>query len=970
MQRQATLVNTVQKTVFGDSSTSFFQVSQSRNVCIFCAARSSGKLRRPQYQSLHSSHSPATALGNDTTSREDSDSLPVYNESWGHFRSHGGSRARGANLQDVPSKRDPIDHSRQWMHVKRRQNSEPETSMELHRANTAELSGPPLISNTSKTLARFRVGQQKYIKAKDPSFVGFQEARKLDGSQDSVDESDKPTIVIRKEPVRKDRDAPLHSSPSGKEFRKVRFNSRTSRSRATHEASAIRVRKDTSSPQASRGWGAWRSLDLDKSSTESNNEPLSSDISRNQDDDSTPSSITNLPTVERSRSESTARPVPSTTRDSQTRRKISPPSFKSDSMPDDLVARKQARKSRPRNNDFEDDFDEDEESRAERRLQRRREKAAQKARAKAAVTTPISLPIFISASNLASLLKVKIEDLMAKAKSLGFDKMPNDHILDAEASGLIAEEFNFEPTFDKVNHNDLQARSPPEEKSHLPPRPPVITIMGHVDHGKTTMLDWLRKSSVAASEHGGITQHIGAFSVEMPSGKRITFLDTPGHAAFLSMRQRGANVTDIIILVVAADDSVKPQTIEAIKHAKAANVPIIVAITKVDKEDANVERVRQDLAQHEIYVEDFGGDTQVVAVSGKTGQGMTELEDAAIALADIIDMRAETDGQAEGWVLEATTKKAGRVATVLVRRGTIAPGSYLVAGSTWAKVRVLRNEAGVQVRSAGPGTPVEIDGWRELPDAGDEVLEAPDEHTAKSVTDGRIERAETERLAVDVAAINESRRLAQARLDREEQIAKGQAVDEEEERPSVKELCLIVKADVYGSVEAVVDSVSALGNEEVRPNILRSAAGAVNQSDIDHASAANAQIISFNIPVESSIARAAADAGVFIIEQNIIYKLADDIKDKLSDMLEPLTTSRVVGEAEISQIFDITVARRATLPIAGCKVRNGSVAKHAKARVSRNDETVFDGMYRCSSNVAKMEYQLTPHRHSLLSQEP
>lgn len=329
--------------------------------------------------------------------------------------------------------------------------------------------------------------------------------------------------------------------------------------------------------------------------------------------------------------------------------------------------------------------------------------------------TPIYLPEFIGVGNLAGALHIRLEDFTDKMQDLGFQDVSNDHILDAETAGLIASEFNYEPIKDQTENLDLVARPPAEDKSLFPLRPPVVTIMGHVDHGKTTLLDWLRKSSVAATEHGGITQHIGAFSVQMPSGRTITFLDTPGHAAFLDMRQRGANVTDIVILVVAADDSVKPQTIEAIKHAQAAQVPMIVAVNKVDKDDANVDRVKQDLARYGVEIEDYGGDTQVVCVSGKTGQGMETLEESAVALADVLDMRAELDGPAEGWVLEATKRKAGRVATILVRRGTLHKGDIVVAGTTWARVRALRNEAGVIVDSAGPGIPVEVDGWKDQP---------------------------------------------------------------------------------------------------------------------------------------------------------------------------------------------------------------------------------------------------------------
>jgi translation initiation factor IF-2 len=494
--------------------------------------------------------------------------------------------------------------------------------------------------------------------------------------------------------------------------------------------------------------------------------------------------------------------------------------------------------------DYDDEANE-EELRAVKRRERKREKLAKKRTAKhtQAPAIPILLPEFISVANLARVLKVRIEDFIQKMEELGFQETRYDHVLNSETAGLIAMEYNFEPIADHSQVEDLRARSPVEDKSLLAPRPPVVTIMGHVDHGKTTILDWLRKSSVVASEHGGITQHIGAFSVPMPSGKLITFLDTPGHAAFLSMRQRGANVTDVVVLVVAADDSVKPQTIEAIKHAKNANVPMIVAINKIDKEEANAEKVKLDLARHGVEVEDFGGDTQVVCVSGKTGQGMGDLEESIVTLSEILDIRAETTGSVEGWVIEAATKKEGRVATVLVRRGTLRRGDVIVAGSTWARVRRLRNEAGVEVPEAGPGTPVEVDGWKEQPDAGDEILQAPDEGRAKSVVGFRLERAERFKLAEDMEAINESRRAEQERrADPANGTGEGKVkAERQEDGGKFKEVFFIVKGDVSGSVEAVLNSVLALGNDEVRPHVLRSGVGPVGEFDVEYAAAAKGE---------------------------------------------------------------------------------------------------------------------------------
>ena len=586
----------------------------------------------------------------------------------------------------------------------------------------------------------------------------------------------------------------------------------------------------------------------------------------------------------------------------------------------------------------------------EEKRQRKKERAARKS---GAPPTPIILPEFISVNNLATILRVPMETFGAKMDELGFKETNHDHILDGETAGLIASEFNYEPSVAQTQRRDIYARPPVEDKSLLHPRPPVVTIMGHVDHGKTTLLDWLRKTSVAASEHGGITQHIGAFSVSMPSGRLITFLDTPGHAAFLNMRQRGANVTDIVILVVAADDSVKPQTLEALKHSVAANVPIIVAVNKVDKGDADVDRVKKDLARYGVEIEDYGGDTQVVPVSGKTGQGMVELEDAVIALADVLDMRAETDGAAEGWVLEATKGRAGRVATVLVSRGTLRPGDVVVAGLTWARVRTLRNEGGASVLAAGPGTPVEVDGWREQPTAGDQVLQAENEQLAKSAVERRIEIAERDQMATDMAALNESRRLEQQKREQEEQSrASGEAAEgtaapatATTSQPGVKEVVFIIKADVSGSAEAVLNSVSALGNSEVRPHVLRSAVGPVTEFDIEHASTAKGHIISFNTVIGSDMARLADQAGVQIIDQSIIYRLVDDVKAKLSEQLAPLITQRVLGEAEIAQVFQITVKQKVQVPIAGCKVRNGTVTRKGKVRVMRDQEVIYDGMF-------------------------
>ena len=606
--------------------------------------------------------------------------------------------------------------------------------------------------------------------------------------------------------------------------------------------------------------------------------------------------------------------------------------------------------------DFEGYRDEVDDFERPRKKKDKKQKQKQEA-AKQDGPVPIFLPDFISVGNLADAVSIRQSDFLKTIHALGFEEATYDHVLDAETAGLIAAEFNFEPMFDN-SVDDLVAASEPEDISKLEPRPPVVTIMGHVDHGKTTILDWLRKSSVAASEHGGITQHIGAFSVSMPSGKVITFLDTPGHAAFLDMRKRGANVTDIVILVVAADDSVKPQTLEAIKHAKEAKVPIIVAINKIDKPDINIERVKQDLARHNVHVEDYGGDVQTVCVSGKTGQGMLELEEATVTLSEMLDHRANPNANGEGWIIEAATRKGGRVATVLVRRGTLRPGDVIVAGKTWARIRTLKNEAGVQVPEAPPGTPVSVDGWREQPLAGTEVIQAPDEQRAKAVVEMRIEKEDMQKTGTDMQAINEARIEMRKKREQEREYAllEEQGVDVEQlkavaEDTSSKGIPVIIKADVSGSVEAIVNSVSGIGNNEVYPTILHSGVGPVGEFDVKYASIAKGMIITFNQPTDPEMSRFAQTEGVKVLNHTIIYELIDDVKAKLSEHLPPLITSRVLGEAEIAQIFEIKLKRRQIAYIAGCRVKNGLIGRSHRVKVLRGDKVVYDGKSRCISHL-------------------
>ncbi|KAI8624166.1 initiation factor 2 [Xylariaceae sp. FL1651] len=607
---------------------------------------------------------------------------------------------------------------------------------------------------------------------------------------------------------------------------------------------------------------------------------------------------------------------------------------------------------------FDDDEDFGNENSFDQYQEKRRQKEMRKAQREADRTEPIPiiLPELISVTAFANALKIKPEDFLVQLGELGFEGVTLDSLMAGETAALVAQEYGYEPTVEAGESRDLKPRPPPEDPSVLPSRPPVVTIMGHVDHGKTTLLDYLRKSSVAAQEHGGITQHIGAFSVKLSSGKPITFLDTPGHAAFLTMRQRGANVTDIVVLVVAADDSVKPQTLEALKHARAAKVPIIVAINKIDKDGARVDAVKHDLAQAGVEIEDFGGDVQVVCVSGKTGQGMDDLEENILTLSEILDHRAEPDGPAEGWILESTLKPTGKVATVLVKRGTLRPGDYIAAGLTWAKIRQLRNEAGVDIDEAPPGTPVEILGWKDLPAAGDQVIQSPDEDKAKTAVSYREGLREREKDAAEHEVISEARKALQEKRAREKIANKGGTGVQEilpEEENGTKMVNFVVKGDVHGSVEAVCAAIQEIGSHEVRPRVLRSATGPISEFDVEHAATSKSVIVNFATTTPGPVRRMAEKQGVRILDHTVIYHLVDDVKANLSEYLAPDVSTHVLGEAEVLQIFPINVRGRVYKNIAGCRVRNGVVAKNSLYRVLRKGEQVFDGKLETLKHVKK-----------------
>ncbi|KAI1193655.1 hypothetical protein F5X97DRAFT_313428 [Nemania serpens] len=636
--------------------------------------------------------------------------------------------------------------------------------------------------------------------------------------------------------------------------------------------------------------------------------------------------------------------------------------FERDQRPD----KRRGGKRSQRGSQFEEEEGADGDNAWDRYMEKRRQKELRKAQRDAERTEPIPiiLPELISITSFAKTLKIKPEDFLEQLGALGFEGVTLDSLMAGETAALVAQEYGYEPTVLAGESQDLKPRPPPEDPSTLPLRPPVVTIMGHVDHGKTTILDYLRQSSVAAQEHGGITQHIGAFSVSLSSGKPITFLDTPGHAAFLTMRQRGANVTDIVVLVVAADDSVKPQTLEALNHARAAKVPIIVAINKIDKDGARVDAVKHDLAQAGVEIEDFGGDVQVVSVSGKTGQGMEDLEESILTLSEILDHRSEVDGPAEGWILESSLKPTGKVATVLIKRGTLRPGDFIAAGLTWAKIRQLRNEAGVDVEEAPPGTPVEITGWKDLPAAGDQVIQSPDEDRAKTATSYREGLREREKDATEYEIIAEARKLLQEKRAREKETGEsstsgttnnGTGVQEvlPDEEDGTKIVNFIVKGDVHGSVEAVCAAIQEIGSNEVRPRVLRSAAGPISEFDVEHAAISRSVIVNFATITPAHVQRMAEAQGVRILDHTVIYHLIDAIKANLSEYLAPAVTTRVLGEAEVLQIFPINTHKRFYKNIAGCRVRNGIVARNHLYRVLRKGQVVFDGKLETLKHVKK-----------------
>ena len=533
----------------------------------------------------------------------------------------------------------------------------------------------------------------------------------------------------------------------------------------------------------------------------------------------------------------------------------------------------------------------------------------------------VQLPETIVVSELANRMAERAADVVKALMKMGMMVTMNQSI-DADTAELVIEEFGHKAV--RVSDADVEQviDTVKDKDDDLKSRPPIVTIMGHVDHGKTSLLDAIRKANVVSGEAGGITQHIGAYQVKTPNGQLVTFLDTPGHAAFTSMRSRGAQVTDIVILVVAADDAVMPQTVEAINHAKAAKVPMIVAINKIDKHEANPTKVRTDLLQHEIVVEAMSGDVQDVEVSAKTGLGLDDLLEAISLQAEVLELRANPDRAASGAVIEAKLDVGrGPVATVLVQNGTLRKGDIFVVGEQWGKVRALINDKGETVAEAGPSVPVEVLGLSGTPSAGDTLNVVETEAQAREIADYRIKTAKDKRAAAGAATTLEQL-MAKAKADQ-----------------SVAELPILIKADVQGSAEAIVQAMEKIGNDEVRVRVLHSGVGAITDTDVALAEASKAPIIGFNVRANATARASATQKGVELRYYSIIYDLVDDIKAAASGLLKAEVREHFIGYARILEVFKVSNVGK----VAGCLVTEGVARRSAGVRLLRDNVVIHEG---------------------------
>jgi translation initiation factor IF-2 len=538
------------------------------------------------------------------------------------------------------------------------------------------------------------------------------------------------------------------------------------------------------------------------------------------------------------------------------------------------------------------------------------------------VVRDVILPETITVQELANRMATRSADVVKSLMKMGVMATVTQ-LLDADTAELVVQEFGHNVRRVADSDVEIGLEGSTDIDRDLQRRAPVVTIMGHVDHGKTSLLDALRATDVASGEAGGITQHIGAYQVTLPSEEKITFIDTPGHEAFTAMRSRGASVTDIVVLVVAADDGVMPQTIEAIRHAKAANAPIIVAINKVDKPGANMQRVRQELLSHEVVVEDMGGETQDVQVSALMKTGLDKLEEAILLQAEILDLKANPKRAAEGTVIESRLDRGrGPVATILVQRGTLKQGDIVVAGSEWGRVRAMLDDKGKPIKDAGPSTPVEILGLAGVPVAGEPFVVVENDVRAREISEFR-QRKQRDKMAAGTAA-------ARGTLD--QMLARFAAGVQ-------KEVALVVKADVQGSAEAISVTVAKLAHEEVAVRVLLSAVGQITESDVQLARASDAVIAAFNVRATSQARELAQREGVDIRYYSIIYEVADDIEKLVRGKVAPKAREKFLGYAEIRKVFDITKVGK----VAGCMITEGVVKRGCGVRLLREGVVVHQG---------------------------
>jgi translation initiation factor IF-2 len=574
-------------------------------------------------------------------------------------------------------------------------------------------------------------------------------------------------------------------------------------------------------------------------------------------------------------------------------------------------------------------------------MKRKQERARQKAmggqQQREKVVRDVQLPEAITVAELANRMAERVADVVKALMQNGI-MAPQPQAIDQDSAELIIEEFGHKVT--RVSDADVEdvIQQVEDKEEDLKPRPPVITIMGHVDHGKTSLLDAIRNAKVTAGEAGGITQHIGAYQVTTDSGVTLSFLDTPGHAAFTSMRSRGAQVTDIVILVVAADDAVMPQTVEAISHAKAAGVPMIVAINKCDKPSANPTKVRTDLLQHEVIVEQLSGDVQDIEVSAHTGQGLDELLEAIALQAEILELKANPDRFAEGAVIEAQLDVGrGPVATVLVQKGTLRQGDIFVVGEQYGKVRALVNDKGERVKEAGPSVPVEVLGLNGTPEAGDVLNVTETDAQAREIAEYRAHAAKEKRAAAGAATTLE------------------QLMQKAKEDENVSELPVIVKADVQGSTEAIVQALEKVGNDEVRVRVIHSGVGAITETDIGLAEASGCPVIGFNVRANTPARNSANQKGVEIRYYSVIYDLVDDVKAAASGLLSAEIKENFIGYASIKEVFKVSNVGK----VAGCIVTEGVARRSAGVRLLRDNVVIHEGtlktLKRFKDEVAEVQ---------------